>query len=339
MLTRKLIGNAHYINLLMVRVTTGCTARCLMCNFWRGKRTSLSWAHLQKIIDDATGLGIKQVCFTGGEPMTYRHLWAGIKYLTKKGLVYSLITNGSCLTRKNVAKLMSSPPTRIYISIDSPDNSVHDLLRGKRGIWNSAAQGVLLLNEYDKRPKIIINYVISNKNFKEIQDLVALSQQFPFDELNLLQIKGLPRLALTKKQIRFYNKDVVPLLAAALNKHNIKLSSSNPYVFGEKPRDIAASSKGQYSMYNYKRIPCCVCERMLFIETTGEVYPCNNTPYMGGVFSLGNVFQDKLSKIVVSPRASFVRRELCGGQLCVTCDPINLATNQNAVLSDRGDIT
>lgn len=332
------------LSLIMIRVSKKCTAKCIMCGFWKSKEQEMPWRNLKKIINEAVELRVKGICFTGGEPTAYTHLHKAIKTIKQRNMNYSIITNGSLLTKAQVKRLMKCPPTEIHVSIDSPHSKLHDEIRGVKGIWKKATTGLKFFNRYPLRPKIIINYVVTNKNFKKIPQMVLLKNKFPFDEINLIQIKGKPELRLNQKQIYLYNYSIVPSILHALNKYNVQLSCENPYIFGQKQKEINASINGKYSKYAYERTNCVLSTKMLFIETNGDVYPCNNTPYKGALFGLGNAFEKKLSDMMNSERTKQVQRLIRIGGYCTTCDPVNQAINKKSCteikikcLTSRGD--
>jgi len=313
--------------LVTVRLLKRCTAKCLMCDFWKDKSSGMSFSNLKKIINQCKKNNVKEICFTGGEPTSYEHFFDAVNYLKLKGLDYSFITNGSLLSKTFVEKLMHFPPRRIYLSIDSPKSEFHDAVRGFPGLLRRIFLGLKELNKYKNRPKIIINCVISNENYKDVPDLIKLSERKYFDEINLMQIKGMPKWNLSFDQILDYNQNIVPLINENLQKYNVLLRFGSPYIFGLGGQELDDSTKGVYSREYYKKNKCSILGSMLFIETNGDVFPCNNTPYYGDAFKCGNIFENDLAEILVSKKMNMVRTKMCGSALCTGCDPINRAIN------------
>jgi len=320
-------------HLIIIRLLKKCTAKCKMCDFWKSTEKELNLPDLKHIINEAKNAGVKEICFTGGEPTHYSSFFEAISYLKSKGLQYSFITNGSLLSKSFIEKLMMLPPRSIYVSIDSPEEKMHDLMRGINGIWNKAFEGIITLNSCQKslnmsnRPKIIINYIVTNQNFTLVPKMIALSKGSLFDEINLMQIKGMQELALNEKQIKEYNEFVAPQIIEASKLFNVSIRSGNPLIFGSSDNENKLFAKMQYSKHFYESHTCHVCDSMIFIETNGDVFPCNNTPYYGKEFCCGNILQKNLSTILSSKRMSLIREQMCGGELCTCCDPINQRIN------------
>jgi len=311
---------------LMIRLLKKCTAKCQMCNIWKGAG-EIPWESLENMIMQAFEAGIKEICFTGGEPTAYFGFFKAIKLIKQLGLNYSLITNGSNLSRKNVRKMMKFPPSRVFVSIDSPDPKIHDEIRGVIGIWAKAMNGICEFNKFEDRPKLIVNYVISKNTFRQVPEMISLGNG-KFDEINLMQIKGMPDWQLTKDQIYYYNYSIVPKIMAALRKSGVKIRSNNPFIFGQKEKEIQSSTIGNYSAHSSRKNQCSISKIMLFVETNGEAFPCNNSPYYGAKFSLGNSFKQPLMQILNSEKAENVRCNISSCNECRTCDPINQETNR-----------
>lgn len=311
---------------LMVRLLKKCTAKCKMCNFWKSNE-EMGWKRLERIINQSSNAGVREICFTGGEPTAYSNFFQAIRKIKQEGMNYSFITNGSLLSKERIKKMMLYPPARIVISIDSPSPKIHDDIRGIKGIWNKAMGGIKELNKFSKRPKIIINYIVSSKTFKQIPRMISLSKGC-FDEINLMHIKGMLDWKVSRKQIYYYNQVVVPEIIRSIEKNNVKIRSNTAFIFGREKSEIQLSAAGNYSTVVNGQNPCLLSKIMLFIEIDGEVFPCNDSPYYGKEYSLGNVFKQSLKEVFESERAQKVRDLIDCGRECKTCDPVNQETNR-----------
>lgn len=313
--------------LVAIRVMKRCTVRCQMCDFWKTSDDGYSWLQMKNILEQCAMLGVQHICLTGGEPTLYRHFFATVQYIMELGMSYSFITNGSLLTKGVISRIMDCPPSRVHVSIDSSVPEKHDEARGHVGLWEQALKGIVGFNEYSPRPLIVVNYVVSNRNFWEIPEIVKLYGGL-IDEVNLLTIKGMPSWQLSVEQIMEYNSRVVPALLSALMECGIRLRGGSPYIFGRSIEEVENSSKAEYAKTFYKKFGCSVSHSMLFIDELGNVFPCNNTQYNPSIFNCGNILEDSLKVIWHSEKIKAVQRMVANSAICAGCDPVNQFINQ-----------
>jgi len=116
---------------IRVSVTTRCNLHCFYCHNEGQERTKreMEAREIERILGIASSLGIKQVKFTGGEPLL-RH---DIVEIVKAGRKYmedvSMTTNGTLLAGK-VAELKEAGLNRINISMDSADRKRYEEITG-----------------------------------------------------------------------------------------------------------------------------------------------------------------------------------------------------------------
>lgn len=106
----------------------------------------------------------------GGEPLLRKDLAGILEYAKKIGLTTMVITNGYFLKEKYREIL---PHTDyLIVSIDF-DSEMHDEMRGTKGIWKRAVEGIELCKGV--KTKVFINSVITNRNYDKVEELLALS--------------------------------------------------------------------------------------------------------------------------------------------------------------------
>lgn len=123
-------------------LTDACNCRCLHCLF--GGRTgpvrSLSRDRIEALVDEAYDLGVRLVCFTGGEPFAYPDFPGLIESsLERKDLRVAVLTNAMLLP-DHLHELTSLDTTRMHfqVSMDGPE-SVHDKIRGEGSFAKTSA--------------------------------------------------------------------------------------------------------------------------------------------------------------------------------------------------------
>jgi len=161
-------------------LTGDCNLRCRHC--WIKPKYLLagrSSSYLDKtlfaeIIAQAVGLGLSGVKLTGGEPLLHPQIADLIAIVQKGGLRLTIETNGTLCNREIAEKIASVENVFVSVSIDSPDQDIHEWIRGKKGCFFEAVAGVKNLVQFGVRPQIIMTIMHSNKD--QLEPLVRLAE-------------------------------------------------------------------------------------------------------------------------------------------------------------------
>jgi len=117
-------SHGRVIKDLRISVTDRCNFRCRYCmdpdvRFLR-KVELLTDFEIIRLVRIASGLGVRHIRLTGGEPMVHPTLSALIRDLRKLDLEdIALTTNGSLSTRDDLAELKGAGLDRITVSLDT----------------------------------------------------------------------------------------------------------------------------------------------------------------------------------------------------------------------------
>lgn len=138
---------------LWIHTGTACNLSCPFCH--EGSRPgderlqAPTPAELQPMLSEAAALGVERFIFTGGEPLILK----GIHQILLAALALRpafVLTNGTApfIRRAHqLAALRAAPHSlTFHVSIDSPDESVHDAGRGLKN-FRKAMEGLRILHE------------------------------------------------------------------------------------------------------------------------------------------------------------------------------------------------
>jgi MoaA/NifB/PqqE/SkfB family radical SAM enzyme len=132
-----------------------------MCGYWKApSRTELSLGDYEEIRDILKDLDICIISLSGGEPFL-RKDFLDIVDVFRRDFIISVTTNGTLLSEDLCSNLRSDS---CFVSLDSNLPEVHDSIRGSKGVWEKAVNGLLKLREHYKGVSGII-CVVSNLNF------------------------------------------------------------------------------------------------------------------------------------------------------------------------------
>ncbi len=252
-----------------IALTYRCQCRCEHCYSSapdRKDHEELTTGEIKSIIDQVRRLGALQVIFSAGEPLLRKDLDEIVSHAHQAGLLTRLNTNGLLLDRARAFSLKKAGLTQCAISIDHPDASIHDSLRGVPGAFDRAVQGVRHLREAGI-PCQICTYASRRLIPDGLGEIISLGRR------------------LGAMSVYFF----WPVAAG-------RLSSSFDLMLSPKERAIVRTL--QDPTFVHMELPTArtrcdvIIKRILFISPRGDVTPCPFVPYL-----LGNVRSRPLAEI------------------------------------------
>jgi radical SAM protein with 4Fe4S-binding SPASM domain len=126
-------------------MTQACNLRCRHCYQDATAGPAPDELTLEEKLDAVDQLGAAGVPFmaiAGGEPLMSKDLWAVLERARDRRIHVSLATNGTLLTRENVARLIAAGVKYVEVSVDSIAPEEHDRFRGQPNAWKRSIQGI-----------------------------------------------------------------------------------------------------------------------------------------------------------------------------------------------------
>ncbi len=108
---------------LTLELTKRCNNNCIHCynnlpqEDVHAKKKELSTEEIKDIVDQAVDLGLLWILLTGGEIFLRKDLVELYLYMKKKGLLVSIFTNATLITKEHAGILKKYPPRDIEISV------------------------------------------------------------------------------------------------------------------------------------------------------------------------------------------------------------------------------
>jgi MoaA/NifB/PqqE/SkfB family radical SAM enzyme len=185
------LSNPLYITF---QVTDNCNLKCRFCNYYNttsdrvklSKYGNMDLKLFKKCIDEIEGKPL--IAITGGEPTIHPDIYEMISIIKKKGLLCSMVTNGTLL-KSSCDRLVNSGVDFLAISIDGVGGT-HDKVRGVKGTFSLAIEGIKKVLAYPDRPIVVINSVLAPDTYHELPRLVEyLEKNIPgIDMMNIQQV-------------------------------------------------------------------------------------------------------------------------------------------------------
>ncbi len=176
--------------LLEITLTHLCQCRCVHCydatNTPFSNADSLKTVEVFSILDQAVSMGCTEVCFTGGEPLLREDLLDLIRYSRRLQLVTKINTNGLLLSRGMVSELKKAGLACCFVSIDSPDPEVHNMLRGHANCHESALKGLRELVSQGIAASITTYARRESIHNGELQQIIDLAHELDLETVRIL---------------------------------------------------------------------------------------------------------------------------------------------------------
>lgn len=156
-------------------LTLKCNQNCRYCHRFLGI-DEVSFEDNKRIINKIAEDGIKNMTFTGGEPLLYPNIIELVKLAKEKGLKVKLITNGSVLDNNPKMREIYNYLDSITFSIDSCDNEINEKLG--RSYKHAENIKTVLESLKGKELNVNINTVVSRVNIEKLEELGQFLREY-----------------------------------------------------------------------------------------------------------------------------------------------------------------
>ncbi len=182
-----------------LEVTARCNLDCLHCygnlpaKDKNAKREELSVEEIRTIAEEAVALGALHCTLTGGEPLLrpdFDDIYLSLKQL---GLLVSVFTNATMVTRKQIELFKTYPPRNIEVSVYGVTQATYERVTRRRGSFAAFRRGLDLLLK--NGIKVRLKAMALRSNLPELPAIARFCRQrtrdyFRFDPFLHLRFDG-----------------------------------------------------------------------------------------------------------------------------------------------------
>jgi short-subunit dehydrogenase/molybdenum cofactor biosynthesis enzyme MoaA len=178
--------------LVQVESAIACNLSCVMCP-WReitknsanrGLMSQEVWESIRPYLTE-----IKSIDFTGGgEPLLQPKLPEWIAEANADGCETGFLSNGLLLRRDKLQQILNAGVDWICISMDGADAEMYEKIRigsNFERVCENVANIAGLRS--GNRPKTMINFVLMDLNFHQVEEIVQLAARLGADQINFKQ--------------------------------------------------------------------------------------------------------------------------------------------------------
>ena len=134
-----------------IDLTNHCNEKCIHCYHPFNQydhSNEMTFDEVKTLVDTIYALGVFSVTLSGGECLLRKDFWDILSYISNKGMLTTIFTNGILLTESNVQKLMSYRVKLVSISLYGDTAEIHDSITMIPGSYHKTLEGVEQLKKY-----------------------------------------------------------------------------------------------------------------------------------------------------------------------------------------------
>jgi radical SAM protein with 4Fe4S-binding SPASM domain len=167
--------------LFELEITARCNLNCRHCyiNLPAADRTAasreLSLAEIRDIVDEAVSLGALWCLVTGGEPLVRDDFLEIYLYLKRKGLLVTVFTNATLVSKEHIDLLKRFPPRDIEVSVYGVSAETYERITRRPGSFAAFQRGLRFLLE--SRLNVRLKAMIMRSNVHEQREIAQFCRQ------------------------------------------------------------------------------------------------------------------------------------------------------------------
>lgn len=236
----------------IIELTNKCNYKCIHCFIDNKNCGGLDTESIMELLDELRKMGVYEIQFTGGEIFLREDILQIIEYARKLYFKVGLLTNASLLTDYIIEELNKMNVEVISTTLFSLKDDVNDRITN----GNCSATKVLRNLEKIKNTNIRteIKTVVMKQNCGQYRDIQNYCVE---KDIEYLATEGIFPTFSGSSEPRKYSMTKRQLEKELLNLDSIRFNG----VYQERKE-------------NSTKI-CCELHYSLFIDSKGDVYPCN----------------------------------------------------------------
>ena len=333
-------------------VNSVCNLHCKMCDVGTATSDSNFFANLRidgklheieidryRSVIDEVAAHRPAVSITSTEPLMYKPLGEAVAYTRSRDLDITVTTGGYLLPQR-AQELAEAGLSRLVVSIDGP-SGLHNEIRGRKDSFERSAEGITRFREASERrghrAQILVNYTISNLNYRELEPFYEALEPLPVDRINFTYMNFVTPGMAERHNAAWGAKyqATVNCLSEETQPGRVDVGALYRQIEAVKRRDrergrvafLPEFTLDQLGRYFYEpdafmgNSRCMVNWFIAQIIASGEVIPYTRCYHV----VLGNINEEPFMDIWNGPRARAWRRDLRTERrfpACTRCDQV-----------------
>ena len=260
---------------MSIGITMRCPNNCIHCGAADIiADPELTLDEVNSAVDQSIDIGTYLVSFDGGEPMLRKDLVDMVAHVDKTRAIATTFTSGFGVTPEKAHDLKNAGLYAARVSIDSPNPTEHDRVRGRVGSFDNAMDAISNLKEAGIMTDMFV--VVSPNNIDDLDGFYCLAAENGMQEMSIYEIIAVGRWMEHEDEV---------------------ISKNDVDRLGRFQKDMNKKSDGpRVTAFPYFMGPdmfgCFAGRRWLHITSAGDVCPCAYTP-----IAFGNIREEPVADI------------------------------------------
>lgn len=291
-----------------IEVTQKCPLNCYHCSSEANinKNRQLDEKIVYDLIKDAKSLNVREIIFSGGEPLEWEPLSRCIRLCKNLNIASCVYTTCYPLydNEKLQMDLVSSGVDSIVISLFAANQAEHEKVTRIYGSFEKAIRGIMSLSQ--SGININIHFVAMKQNWRQLAGVVDLAERLKVKKVSVLRfvphgrgeiVKDIQNLS--REELKDLRKEIIRLRA----NPNVNIRIGSPFNILLTENDV----------------DCNAGINKIVIGSDGIVYPCDAFKNLIPKGEFISVYDGSLKEIwEKSEYLNDIRQKLKQG-LCTTC--------------------
>lgn len=216
-----------------IEVTHRCNLSCIHCSSDASLSNPLEISKTDciRILNEASSMGVKEVAFSGGEPLLWTGLEDAINTAKDGGLKITVYTSGNVDNVSNKFKgLNKIGLKKCVFSIFGKSANLHEKVTRIPGSFEKTIQAINIALQNGIRSEL--HFVPLSNNYRELEDLAILGNQLGISCISILRFVPQGRGQLLKRRVlnRLQNLELKRIIER-LRKKGFEIRTGSPYNF------------------------------------------------------------------------------------------------------------
>lgn len=246
---------------IKIEVTYACPLTCVHCSSeaYPSSPDEMSPGEVHRILVEAAEMGVREVAFSGGEPLVWAGLDTAVETAVNLGMETTIYTSGNVSDVKARLDMLSCLGlSRAAFSVFGGSSERHEMITRRRG---SLANTLRAIEDSHSLGIITgIHFVAMSRNYQELPAVCALARELGADNVSVLRFvpQGRGRLLLEGELDRLQSLELQRTIRQLKAEgHTIRTGSPLNHLWLNDPPE------------------CMSAIDRLIVAADGRVYPCD----------------------------------------------------------------